>query len=94
MDRSVKTAGTVIAGFGPDGNADPAYVAHCANKYVGYLPHARGYDFDGHESNGKYTFWAKMKRGSLERVCDAAVADIERLFGASPAPAGEKREPL
>ena len=70
------------------------YVAHCANKYVGYLPHARGYDFDGHESNGKYTFWAKMKRGSLERVCDAAVADIERLFGASPAPAGEKREPL
>jgi hypothetical protein len=59
------------------------YVTHCANKYVGYLPHEKGYDFDGHESNRRYTFWAKMKRGSLETICDAAVEDIERLFGAA-----------
>ncbi len=56
------------------------YVTHCANKYVGYLPHANGYDFDGHESNSKYTFWAKARRGSLEKICDAIVDGIEKLF--------------
>ena len=56
------------------------YVTHCANKYAGYLPHDKGYDFDGHGSNSKYTFWAKMKRGSLEKVCDSIVDGIDRLF--------------
>ncbi|MBE6883929.1 MAG: hypothetical protein E7487_04935 [Ruminococcaceae bacterium] len=56
------------------------YVTHCANKYVGYLAHDKGYDFDGHGTNSKYTFWAKMARGSLEKICDKIVEGIDSLF--------------
>ena len=56
------------------------YITHCANKYVGYLAHDKGYDFDGHATNSQYTFWAKMARGSLEKVSDRIVEAIDQLF--------------
>lgn len=56
------------------------YITHMANRYVGYLPKASGYDYDAHESNFSYTNWAKLKRGSLEKICDAIVEGIDQLF--------------
>jgi len=56
------------------------YITHCANRYTGYLPSEKAYDFDGHETNSNYTFWAKMARGSLEKVCDKIVEGIDALF--------------
>ena len=56
------------------------YVAHMASRYVGYIPKASGYDYDAHESNSSYTNWAKLKRGSLEKICDAIVEGIDKLF--------------
>lgn len=56
------------------------YITHMANRYVGYLPKASGYDYDAHESNFNYTNWAKLKRGSLEKICDAIVEGIDALF--------------
>lgn len=56
------------------------YITHMANRYVGYLPKASGYDYDAHESNFAYTNWAKLKRGSLEKICDAIVEGIDKLF--------------
>ena len=56
------------------------YITHMANRYVGYIPKASGYDYDAHESNFSYTNWAKLKRGSLEKICDAIVAGIDKLF--------------
>jgi hypothetical protein len=58
------------------------YITHMANRYVGYLPKASGYDYDAHESNFSYTNWAKLKRGSLEKICDAIVEGIDKLFEA------------
>ena len=56
------------------------YITHMANRYVGYLPKASGYDYDAHESNFSYTNWSKLKRGSLEKICDAIVEGIDKLF--------------
>ena len=56
------------------------YVTHCSNKYVGYLAPKAAYAYDGHETNYNCTYWAKMAPGSIEKACDAAVKDIERLF--------------
>jgi pimeloyl-ACP methyl ester carboxylesterase len=56
------------------------YITHMANRYVGYLPKASGYDYDAHESNFSYTNWSKLKRGSLEKICDAIVDGIDKLF--------------
>ncbi|MBE6929106.1 MAG: hypothetical protein E7463_02400 [Ruminococcaceae bacterium] len=61
-------------------SAPMTYVTHCANKYVGYLPHEKAYRFNGHETNLNYTFWAKLAPGSLEKICDTAVEAIDRLF--------------
>ncbi len=56
------------------------YITHCANKYIGYLPHAKGYDFEGYGTDRKYPFWSKTARGSLEKICDAIVDGIDKLF--------------
>ena len=60
--------------------APVTYVTHCANKYIGYLPPKHAYAYDGHETNSNYTYWAKMAPGSIEKACDTAIADIEKLF--------------
>ena len=35
---------------------------------------------DGHETFSGHPYWAKMALGSIEKACDQAVADIEKLF--------------
>jgi len=60
--------------------APMTYVTHCANKYIGYLPPEKAFDFDGHETNLNYTYWAKMAPGSIEKICDAVIEEIESLF--------------
>jgi len=61
--------------------APMTYVTHCANRYVGYLPPVKGFAYDGHESNFKRTYWAKLAPGSIEKARDAALAEIEKMFG-------------
>lgn len=60
--------------------APMTYVTHCANKYVGYMPPERAYAYDGHETNSKCTYWAKLAPGSIEKARDAALCGIEKLF--------------
>ena len=60
--------------------AQMTYVTHCANKYIGYLPPKKAFDFDGHETNLNYTYWAKMAPGSIEKICDTVIEEIEALF--------------
>lgn len=60
--------------------APMTYVTHCANRYVGYLPPIKGFAYDGHESNFKRTYWAKLAPGSIERAEEAALCQIEEMF--------------
>ena len=56
------------------------YVTHMSNKYIGYLAHREGYQFDGHETNFHYTNWAKVAPGSLEKICDRVVEELNAMF--------------
>ena len=55
-------------------------VAHLVTQYVGYLPTREAYLRGGHEANEDVTYWAKLAPGSLETVCETAVAMIKELF--------------
>lgn len=63
--------------------APMTYVTHCANKYIGYLPPEKAFASDGHETNLNYTYWAKMAPGSIEKICDTVIEEIESLFSES-----------
>ena len=56
------------------------YVTHCATKYAGYLAPERAYQFDGHETNFKYTYWAKFKPGSLEIITEEIIRQINLMM--------------
>lgn len=56
------------------------YVTHCATKYCGYIATRDAFKFDGHETNYKYTFWAKLKEDSLEKISDRIVEEINAMF--------------
>ena len=55
-------------------------VAHCAGRYVGYLPTESAYAYDAHETNYLCTNWAKLKPGSLEAVVRNAREMIDGLY--------------
>lgn len=61
--------------------APMTYVAHLANRYVGYLPHEKAYKFEGYECNRNVISGARVAPGSLEKICDQVVVGIKELFG-------------
>ncbi len=54
-------------------------VAHMITHYVGYLPTREAYPNFGHEANERYTYWAKLAPGSLERVVESAARQLAQL---------------
>lgn len=56
------------------------YVTHCSNKYVGYLPTRKAFAYDSHETSFNYTYWAKMAPGSIEKICDVVIEEIDKMF--------------
>ncbi len=56
------------------------YVCHCSNKYLGYLAKESAFAHGGHECNLLYTYWAKMKKGNMEKVVDRVVDEINKLY--------------
>lgn len=55
-------------------------VGHMANKYVGYIPVADGCERGGLEAHPKVTYWSKLAPDSLQKIVDASVRLLEKLF--------------
>jgi hypothetical protein len=60
--------------------AKQTFVAHMVSHYVGYLPAREVWDIPNHETNANCTYWAKLGKGSLERIVDTAVEMLGDLF--------------
>ena len=56
------------------------YVTHMANKYIGYIPAKKAYVSGGYETHEKYTYWTKVAPGSLEKICDRIIEELNSFF--------------
>ncbi|MBT3376723.1 MAG: hypothetical protein HN742_42445 [Lentisphaerae bacterium] len=58
--------------------------AHMSSQYVGYLPTSEAWDRGGHEARPDVTYWAKLARGSLERIGAVSRELIGGMFTQQP----------
>ena len=65
-------------------SASPAgatFVAHACSHYVGYIPTRQATATEGHETNARCTYWAKLAPDSLERIVAQARQMLADVFG-------------